>query len=185
MIYLPGAIRGKRYITDIVHTETSAVIPHGYDAAIRRFAARLHPQDRLHIVGFSRGGGEALALAYDIKRPIASLVLADPTGDLLQAAECRLDRCRKPSGVEYFKVFTVANYDADTASNESIRKYLFFMLAKFIDRDYVETLVANDHGMRSTGYRIDESDPREVEKLRCRVMADHARFVSGLRGRRN
>lgn len=185
LIYLPGAIRGKRYTTDIVHTETAAVVPHGYDAAIRRFAARLRPQDRLHIVGFSRGGGEALALAYDIRRPIASLVLADPTGDLLQTVEYRLNHCGKPRGVEYFKVYTVNSYDADTAANESIRKYVFFMLAKLIDQNYVETLGTNDHGMRVTGYRIDESDPGEVEKLRRRVVADHDRYVSGNKELRN
>ena len=174
LVYFPGSVRGKRFVSDIVKTDTCAVIPHGYNAAVRRFAARLRPQDRLHLVGFSRGGGEALAAAESIRRPIASLVLADPTADLLQAVDCRINRCRKPGNVEFFKVYTVYNYDAVTDSNESIRKYLFFMMADHIDRRYVEVL-DSDHGMRSTGYRIDESEPEEVEKLRLRVIADHDR----------
>ena len=174
LVYFPGAVRGKRFKSDIVKTDTCAVLPHGYNAAVRRFAARLRPQDRLHLVGFSRGGGEALAAAQEIRRPIASLVLADPTADLLQAVECRINPCRKPRNVEFFKVFTVHDYDAVTDSNESIRKYLFFMMARHIDRRYVEVL-DSDHGMWTTGYRVNERDRAEVEKLRSRVIADHDR----------
>ena len=178
LIYFPGSIRGLRFKSDIVKTATCAVIPHGYNAAARRFAGRLRPQDRLHLVGFSRGGGEALAVAQSIRRPVASLVLADPTGDILQVIECRLCPYPKPDNVEFFKVFTVRNYDAKTDSNESIRNYLFFMMAGCIDNRYVE-VVDSDHGMRSTGYRIRESCPEEVEKLRLRVIADHDRACGG------
>lgn len=174
VLYLPGAIVGKRLRSDIVKTDTCAVIPHGYNAEVRRFAARLRPRDRLHLIGFSRGGGEALALAQTIRRPIASLVLADPTADILQALEYRLGTCRKPGNVEYFKVFTVPKYDAPTDSNEIIRKYHYFMVAKFIDRRYLEWLTDNDHGMRSSGYRIDESSRSALEGLRDRVLKDRA-----------
>jgi len=177
VIYFPGSIMGKRFVSDIVKTDTCAVIPHGYTDAVRRFAARLRPQDRLHLIGFSRGGGEALTVAQGIRRPIASLVLADPTADLLQAFECRICKCKKPANVEFFKVFTVHNYDAKTASNDCVRSYLFFMMAKFIDRRYVEWGNSGDHGMHDTGYRIDERDRNELEKLRIRVIADHARSV--------
>ena len=178
MIYFPGSVRGKRFKSDILKTDTCTVIPHGYNDAVRRFAAKLRPQDRLHLIGFSRGGGEALAAAQAIRRPIASLVLADPTADLLQAVECRMGTVPKPPSVEYFKVFTVYNYDADTDSNESIRKYLFFMVARFIDHRYVEWLDTNDHGMRTTGYRINECSEEEVERLRLRVIADREKALS-------
>ena len=177
VIYFPGSIMGKRFESDIVKTDACAVIPHGYAAAVRRFAAKLRPQDRLHLVGFSRGGGEALTAAQGIRRPIASLVLADPTADLLQAFECRIRSCKKPANVEFFKVFTVRNYDAKTASNDCVRSYLFFMMAKFIDRRYVEYGNSGDHGMHDTGYRIDESSREELEKLRLKVIADHTRFA--------
>ena len=177
LIYFPGSIRGKRFQSDIVKPDFCAVLPHGYNDAARRFAARLRPKDRLHLVGFSRGGGEALAVAQSIRRPVASLVLADPTADLLQAVEFRLRSYPKPRNVEFFKVFTVRNYDAVTDSNESIRRYLFFMMARHIDDRYVEVL-DTDHGMRSTGYRIDESDPEAVKGLRLRVIADHDRAVA-------
>ena len=178
LIYFPGAILGKRDKSDIVKTDTAAVIPHGYNEAVRRFVAGLRPQDRLHLVGFSRGGGEAMRAAQDIRRPIASLVLADPTADLLQAVECRLRTWTKPGNVEYFKVFTVYNYNADTDSNESIRNYLFFMVARFIDRRYVEWLDTNDHGMHITGYRIDERSREALEELRRRVVEDHQKAVT-------
>lgn len=182
LLYFPGSILGKRFESDIVKTENSAVIPHGYNAAARRFAGRLRPQDRLHLVGFSRGGGEALAVASSIRRPvtssvckpIASLVLADPTADLLQALECRLHPCSKPENVDYFKVFTVRKYDAATASNDAVRQYHFFMVAKFIDPRYVTLIDSGDHGMYTTGYRIDENSRYALEKLRLRVLADHA-----------
>lgn len=178
LIYFPGSIRGKRFLGDIVKTDNCTVIPHGYNAAVRRFAAKLRPQDRLHLVGFSRGGGEALAAAQSIRRPIASLVLADPTADMLQAVEMRMGTTPKPSNVEFFKVYTVHNYDAPTDSNESIRRYLFFMVAKFIDPRYVEWLDTNDHGMHTTGYRIDESDRNAVENLRLRVIEDHKKALA-------
>lgn len=178
IIYFPGSIMGKRVRSDIVKTDFGTVIPHGYNDAVRRFAARLRPQDRLHLVGFSRGGGEAMAAAEGIRRPIASLVLADPTADILQAVDCRLRSWSKPDNVEYFKVFTVYNYDAATDSNECIRDYLFFMVAKFIDRRYVEWVDTNDHGMRITGYRIDENDRRELETLRLRVVADREKALA-------
>jgi hypothetical protein len=181
VIYFPGSIMGKRLKSDIVKTATGAVIPHGYNDAVRRFAAKLRPQDRLHLIGFSRGGGEALAAAQGIRRPIASLVLADPTADLLQAFECRISTCKKPANVEFFKVFTVHNYDAKTASNDCIRDYLFFMMARFIDRRYVEYGDSGDHGMYDTGYRIDERSGEALEQLRLRVIADHAGFVSANR----
>lgn len=173
LLYFPGSILGKRFRSDLVKTENSAVIPHGYNAAVRRFAGRLRPQDRLHLVGFSRGGGEALAVAFAVRRPIASLVLADPTADILQAVECHLKPCSKPDSVDRFKVFTVRKYDADTASNEVIRPYRFFMVAKSIDRRYVTLVDSGDHGMHSTGYRIDENSREELEKLRLRILADH------------
>ena len=172
LIYFPGSILGKRLQSDIVKTDTCAVIPHGYADAVRRFAGKLRPQDRLHIVGFSRGGGEALAVAITIRRPIASLVLSDPTGDILQALEYRLRTCPKPRNVTSFKVFTVKDYHAATASNEIIRYYHFFMIARFIDRDYVKYVDSGDHGMYSTGYRIDENSREELEKLRDRAISD-------------
>ena len=174
VLYLPGAISGKRFKDDIVRTDTCAVIPHGYDSEIRRFASKLRPQDRLHIVGFSRGGGEALAAASAIRRPIASLVVADPTADLLQAFEYRLCTYRKPDNVEFFKVFTVKNYDAATESNRVIKRYHFFLVPNFIDRRYVELLDSNDHGMYASGYRIDESSRIELERLRKRLLWDRA-----------
>lgn len=178
LIYFPGSIRGKRFHSDIIKTDCCTVIPHGYNAAVRRFAAKLRPQDRLHLVGFSRGGGEALAAAQSIRRPIASLVLADPTADLLQAVEMRMRTTPKPPNVEFFKVYTVHNYNAPTDSNESIRKYLFFMVAKFIDRRYVKFLDTNDHGMHITGYRINEGDPEKVEALRHLVIEDRKKALA-------
>ena len=172
LIYFPGSILGKRLRGDIVRTATCAVVPHGYNAAVRRFADRLRPQDRLHLVGFSRGGGEALAVALAVRRPIASLVLADPTGDIIQSLEYRLRSCPKPRNVERFKVFTVKDYHAATKSNEIIRNYHFFMVAKFIDPRYVKYVESGDHGMYSTGYRIDEDNREALENLRALVLSD-------------
>ena len=181
LIYFPGSIRGKRFHSDIVKNDYCTVIPHGYNAAVRRFAARLRPKDRLHLVGFSRGGGEALAVAQGIRRPIASLVLADPTADMLQAVEMRMVTTPKPPSVEFFKVYTVYNYDPPTESNELIRKYLYLMVAKFIDLRYVECLDTNDHGMHITGYRINESDRAALEALRLRVIEDHRKALASER----
>lgn len=173
LIYFPGSILGRRLHNDIVKTDTCAVVPHGYAAEVRRFARKLRENGhRLHLVGFSRGGGEALAVALTVREPIASLVLVDPTGDILQALECRLMMCPKPHNVEFFKVFTVKDYHAATASNDAIRYYHFFMIAKFIDPQYVEYVDSGDHGMYSTGYRIDESSREALEKLRSLVLSD-------------
>ena len=173
LIYFPGSILGKRLQSDIVKTDTCAVVPHGYAAEVRRFAGELGKYGhRLHLVGFSRGGGEALEVALTVREPVASLVLVDPTGDILQALEYRLRTIPKPRNVEFFKVFTVKDYHAATASNDIIRYYHFFMIAKFIDPKYVEYVESGDHGMHSTGYRIDESSREDLEKLRQLLLSE-------------
>lgn len=166
LIYVPGAINGKRDPTDIVNTGTRIIVPYGHAALIKRFAESLRPRDRLHLFGFSRGGEAVLEVAARIDRPVDTLVALDPIGFSPFDLKSLYGSYRKPDNVRHFLTIGAVAYD--DPEDPGIRaigngKYLMTPLVNITPREYTRR-VGHGHSMLESGWRVPE-DPAGLEQL--------------------
>ena len=170
LVYVPGAVNGKRDPSDIVNTGTRIIVPYGHAPLIKRFAESLRPCDRLHLIGFSRGGEAVLEVAARIDRPVDTLVALDPIGFSPFGVKSLYGSYRKPDNVRHF--LTIGAIDYDNPKDPGVvaignGKYLMAPLADITPAEYTRR-VGHGHSMYESGWRFPE-DPAGLEQIFAKI----------------
>lgn len=163
VVYMPGAGEEKRPVPAEASKNT-AVIPYGEIDTAVNFIDSLRPQDTVSLVGFSMGGGGALKAAERVKHPIQSMYTLDPvSADPLYAAKVKLFGWNKPNTVGMWKNIRPKDYTAKTIPNAFVR--MNPLVLGDIAPESSNIHVKDDHSLWSTGLRIQEQQPAELQRL--------------------
>ena len=111
------------------------------------------------------GGGGALKAAERVKHPIQSMYTLDPVSvDPLYAAKVKLFGWDKPNTVGMWKNIRPKDYTAKTIPNAFVRRNPFVL--GDIAPEGSNIHVKDDHSLWTTGLRIQEQQPTELQRLR-------------------
>lgn len=171
LFYIPGASELKG-MSDFVQSEKGThIVPFDQLDDVAAEIDKLPPDHTVTIVGHSAGGGGAYNLASKVTRPVKRLVTVDPVQtNLAKFVRDLISGHKKPDNVELWENHAPLSLKLKTRANDYVR-YLLTRLDEYrLGADRNIRVDGEDHGMWSTGLRVNESDAVGLQKLRHKLI---------------
>lgn len=167
VFYLPGATELSGLNDGVAKTKKGYhVVPFDELDSVAAEIDKLPKNQSVTIVGHSAGGGGAYNLASKVSRHIDRLVTVDPVQtNIAKFVRDWFSGFKKPGNVRVWENYAPTSLAKQTRANNYVR-YLPTRLDIYrLGADRNIRISDEDHGMRSTGLRVNEWEPEAMNTL--------------------